>query len=165
VCSMRKIFVFVLFLSLSTSCLARETHQKPSVKSGLEVKKIIVGGHEVMVEIAQKEKDRNRGLMYRQKLEEGTGMLFIFDREQILSFWMKNTFIPLSIGFFTKDKVLVNTLDMVPVESEMVQKLPSYRSTKRAKYALEVPKGWFRKKGIKPGQKFEFAQKPSARSK
>lgn len=83
-------------------------------------------------------------------------MLFIFDREQTLSFWMKNTFIPLSIGFFDDSKRLVDIQDMSPASSLMQAKFPSYASRKPAKYALEVNQGWFSRHNIGLGTTFKL---------
>ena len=83
-------------------------------------------------------------------------MLFIFPDEQPRSFWMKNTFVPLSIGYFNAKKELIDMIDMEPAQSEMQNQFPTYASKGPAQYALEVPKGWFLKNKIKIGQKFSF---------
>ena len=80
-------------------------------------------------------------------------MLFVYEHEQRLVFYMKNTLIPLSIAFFDEDRVCINVLDMdVPSGSTLLR----YRSTSPALYALEVPQGWFEKHGIDRGAKFSF---------
>jgi hypothetical protein len=105
------------------------------------------------VEIADTHETRAKGLMGKTELADGHGMLFIYDSEQRLVFWMKNTLIPLSIAFFDDDRVCINVLDMdPPIGSSMVR----YRSTSPARYALEVPQGWFEKHGIDRGTKFSF---------
>lgn len=142
---MRKAAVFVSTLMLGFHC----AFGAPDVQFGK--KKIKVGGVPLTVEIADTPEKTSRGLMFRQKLDEGTGMLFIFPDEEIRSFWMKNTFIPLSIGFFDSGKKLVDIQDMKPVKSELESNPPSYLSAAPARYALEVPKGWFKKKKIKLG--------------
>lgn len=126
----------------------------PVVHADLEKRSIVLDGHRIQVEVAANDNDRSKGLMFRKELRDGQGMLFIFDQESPRSFWMKNTFIPLSIGFFNKDRVLVDIQDMEPVKSEMETNLPAYESRHPAKYALEVPRGWFFKNKIKPGAKF-----------
>jgi uncharacterized membrane protein (UPF0127 family) len=83
--------------------------------------------------------------MNRKTLAEGRGMLFIFDRDQSLSFWMKNTLIPLSIAFISKDGRILEIRDMRPLDETPV------RSSRSARYALEVPQGWFGRAGIKAG--------------
>jgi uncharacterized membrane protein (UPF0127 family) len=109
--------------------------------------------HVLDVEIADTPAERERGLMGRRELPDGTGMLFIYPEPDILNFWMKNTLIPLSIAFFDEDRVLINILDMdLPKEDP----LPIYSSDGPAKYALEVRQGWFDERNIGPGAKFSF---------
>ena len=116
-------------------------------------KNIRVGQTSVNVELADNQERAEHGLMFRHELKDGSGMLFIFPDEEIRSFWMKNTFIELSIGYFDKDKKLVDIQDMKPVTSEMQTDLPVYPSRLPAQYALEVPKGWFERHKIKIGEK------------
>ena len=78
---------------------------------------------------------------------------------------MKNTFLDLSIGYFNKNRTLVDVQEMRAMNSVMTEELPSYTSAKPAMYALEMTKGWFTKNKIKPGAKFEFAETPRSRSK
>jgi len=109
--------------------------------------KIQVGDETLMAEIARTDEQLQHGLMFRTSLSDNEGMLFVYSTERTLSFWMKNTFIPLSIGFFDKNGVLVDIQDMEPVKSEM--EVPkTYISLKPAQYALEVRKGWFKDKKI-----------------
>lgn len=113
-----------------------------------------LGGQRLEVELADSAEARKKGLMYRERLADGTGMLFVFEEPDILSFWMKNTLIPLSIAFFDEDRTLLNIEDMVPVQKG--EKLTSFKSASLARYALEVPLGWFRKHKIVPGMKFSL---------
>jgi uncharacterized membrane protein (UPF0127 family) len=118
--------------------------------------KIEVGGKKLDVEVATTREERAQGLMFRKKLPEGRGMLFVFEKPQVLSFWMKNTFIPLAIGFFDKNHKLIDIQEMEPSKSEMETDLPSYTSSGQSLYALEVPKGWFLKNKIKVGEKLKL---------
>lgn len=99
----------------------------------------------VKAELAVKPEDRNFGFMERKNIPDGTGMLFIFEYDQILSFWMKNTPTPLSIAFITKDGKIKDIFDMQPFSTA------SKTSTGYVRYALEVPQGWYKKNGIKTG--------------
>jgi uncharacterized protein len=111
------------------------------------------------VEVATTVEQKSQGLMLRTKLKDGEGMLFVFPHEEILSFWMKNTLIPLSIGFFDKKKNLIEVLDMDPVIGPVRdEQLPRYQSSHPAMYALEVPKGWFAKKKIAPPAHFSLSK-------
>lgn len=88
--------------------------------------------------------------MYRKSLEEGKGMLFVFDYDQKASFWMKNTSIPLSLAYLSKDGTVTQIVDLQPYSQE-----PNV-STFSVRYVLEVPQGWFAKVGVKEGDKFNI---------
>lgn len=118
-------------------------------------KKILLGKEILHVEIADTLHTRSRGLMGRTELPQGKGMLFVYERAYRLVFWMKDTLIPLSIGFFDEQKRLLEVLDMDPPIGEMFIK---YRCTAPALYALEVPQGWFEKHKIRLGDKFSFLE-------
>ena len=96
-------------------------------------------------ELAIKAEERNFGFMKRKNIPDGTGMLFVFENEQILSFWMKDTPHPLSIAFIDSRGKIRNIYDMKPFS------LASIQSTVSCRYALEVPQGWFTKNNILPG--------------
>lgn len=119
---------------------------------------IQLGDEILTVEIANTPSAHARGLMGRNQLPEGHGMLFIYQKAERLSFWMKNTLIPLSIAFFDEEKTLINILDMDPPQGDLFL---HYRSTAPALYALEVPQGWFEKHGIQKGAKFSFLDQPN----
>jgi len=114
---------------------------------------ILLDGKVLTVEIADTDKTKAKGLSGRLELEDGSGMLFVYQKPDRLNFWMKNTLIPLSIAFFDESKTLIQILDMdPPVDSNFV----IYRSKAPALYALEVPQGWFAREKVKPGAKFSF---------
>jgi uncharacterized protein len=107
----------------------------------------------LMVEVADSSEKWEFGLMFKKKLLDGEGMLFIFPDEQPRQFWMKNTFIDLDIGYFDSKKTLVSISTMKGVTSEMETNLAVYPSKSPAQYALEVPKGWFQKHKVTPNDK------------
>jgi uncharacterized membrane protein (UPF0127 family) len=111
-----------------------------------------VGGKAVMVEVVATNSDRQLGLMHRRELPKEQGMLFLYPRERWMSFWMKNTLIPLSIAFLKEDGTIAEIHDMEPLNETPVL------SGTVAKYALEMNKGWFAKQGIKPGDKVEIPE-------
>lgn len=115
---------------------------------------IRIQDEQLIVELAQTPEKRQIGLMGRDSLEKGHGMLFVFDTPQILNFWMKNTSIPLSIAFFDTDQRLINIEDMSPTKSISPV---IYNSLKPARYALEVPQGWFKDHHIQQGCRFEWS--------
>ena len=100
---------------------------------------------EIVAEIAASEQERSQGLMNRKELPDGEGMLFVFDRDQQLSFWMKNTLIPLSIAFIASDGRITEIRDMYPHDLNAVM------SSRSVRYALEVPQGWFGRAGVRLG--------------
>lgn len=111
---------------------------------------ILIDGKHIEIELAKTPAQKAQGLMGRKELPDGHGMLFVYERSQKLSFWMKNTPLPLSIAFFDKDQTLIQILDMEPEdETRRTSFMP-------ALYALEVPQGWFQKEEIKVGAKFSF---------
>lgn len=109
----------------------------------------------INVEIADTPSARKQGLMGREALSDNSGMLFVFEKSEILSFWMKDTKIPLSIGFFDKDKKLLQIEDMTP-PLDHGSSLKTYTSRAPAQYALEVPQNWFTRNKITPGMKFSL---------
>jgi uncharacterized membrane protein (UPF0127 family) len=117
--------------------------------------KLKIGNLQIKVELAETDEQKERGLMYRTKLNPNTGMLFIFEDEQVRSFWMKNTFLDLSIGYFDKNKKLIDVHEMVGVRSVM-ETPKTYQSSGPAKYALEMPKEWFSTNKIKVGTAFSL---------
>ena len=135
------IFMFLMFSSCSVSKLDKKTI-KIQKQDGTFVS--------VVAEIADTEESRTYGFMNRKKIPDGTGMLFVFDYDQVLSFWMKNTPTALSIAYITSDGYIKDIFDMKPFS------LSSVVSTGYVRYALEVPKGWFDKVGIKKGDKIVF---------
>lgn len=128
-----------------------------------EKAKFKIGKIELSAYVADDDQRRAQGLMFIEKLPVDTGMLFIFERQEYLGFWMKNTLIPLAIGFFDKDGVLVDVQEMSVADSLMQASPPSYQSKSPALYALEMEKGWFAKKGIKPGSRLELISPAKSR--
>jgi uncharacterized membrane protein (UPF0127 family) len=110
---------------------------------------LAVDGHKLIAEIATTPDQRATGLMNRFSLQPDHGMLFVFERSEPLSFWMKNTHIPLSIAFIDERGRIVNIDDMAP------QTETTHWSSAPARYALEMRKGWFAERGIKAGDRVD----------
>ncbi len=127
-----------------------------AAKVHFEKQKIKIGSKTINIEIAKSSEQHQYGLMNRGSLPENGGMLFIFENEQILSFWMKNTFIDLSIAYINKNKKIVDIQEMKATNQMMVGDLPSYPSAKPAMYALEMNKAWFKKNKIEIGHSLYF---------
>ncbi len=108
------------------------------------------------VEIARTIEARSQGLMYRTSLPEDAGMLFVFDEDARIGFWMKNTLIPLSIGFIDRTWRLLEILDMKVAPDPEAGPFDIYTPAQAYRYALEVNQGYFTRKGITPGARFEL---------
>jgi uncharacterized membrane protein (UPF0127 family) len=108
------------------------------------------GVHAFAVELATNDAERSRGLMFRKELPEGRGMLFVFDREEPVSFWMHNTFISLDMIFIRKDGRILHIAESTdPLSDRLIPSGGSVRSV------LEVIGGMAHKLGIEPGDRVE----------
>ena len=103
------------------------------------------------IEIADDEAQTTRGLMYRKSMEEKQGMLFIFPRTEMRSFWMKNTYISLDLIFLDQDKKIVHIHEGAKPKSEA-----SVPSLKPAKYVLEVNEGFSARHYLEVGGRMSF---------
>ncbi len=105
----------------------------------------------VPVEVVRTEEDRARGLMFRRELGAQQGMLFVFDQEEIQSFWMKNTYIPLDMIFINNAMQVVGV-----VEHAEPLTTTSRRVGNPSRYVLEVNSGFAKQHGVSAGAKVEF---------
>jgi len=113
-----------------------------------------VGGHKVVAEVARTPAELATGLMWRFSLRPDHGMLFVYDQPRLMSFWMRNTFIPLSIAFIDAEGRILNIEDMAPQNEQL------HWSRAPGLYALEMRKGWFAEHRIGPGATVEGLPKP-----
>lgn len=145
----RKKIFFTIILSFLIFTL--ESCDKSKLqKTNLTIEKSDGTKSFLVVEIAKSPKEREFGFMERKKIPNGTGMIFIFEQDQILSFWMKNTPHPLSIAYIDSNGKIRNLYDMTPFS------LSPIVSTCSVRYALEVPQGWFEQEGIQIGDFVKF---------
>jgi uncharacterized membrane protein (UPF0127 family) len=124
-----------------------------TVTNPASFKKIIVGKTPLRVEVAVTLEKQERGLMFRQSMPENEGMLFVYKEPQEMSFWMRNTFIPLDIAFVDADGIILNIHQAKPLDDSI-----HYRSAGAAKYVIETNQGWFSRNGIRPGDKVTFGR-------
>ncbi|MCS6996966.1 MAG: DUF192 domain-containing protein [Casimicrobiaceae bacterium] len=117
------------------------------VNRGLPTVELSIAGKRLKAEVAADPQSRSIGLMNRFSLAPDHGMLFVFPEPQPLAFWMKNTYVPLSIAFIDAEGRILNIEDMKPHDETPVP------SKGPALYALEMKQGWFRAHGIGPGQR------------
>lgn len=113
------------------------------------------GNKKFQAYIADTDSARNDGLMFVKSLPVDTGMLFVFENERPLSFWMKNTLIPLSIAFLDEKAVIIDIQEMQVAASLLSLDVPTYPSRKPALFALEMEKGWFARNNIRIGARLE----------
>lgn len=140
-------FHIVLLLALIPTIWSCSSHSNISNNITYEIN---IHDKKPRVEVAFRQKERTIGLMFRDKLDNDHGMLFIYPQEQNLSFWMKNTRIPLSIAFINSSETITQIEPMAPYS------LTSHTSTAKVRFALEMEEGWFRKNGITVGSKVDF---------
>ena len=144
---MRTARAFALSILLCLAAAARA--QLPEVS-------LSVNGHKLTAEVANSDVTRTQGLMHRRMLPENRGMLFVFRETARHAMWMMNTYVPLSVAFVDAQGVIINVEDMEPQTQDV------HPALKPAKYALEMNKGWFAKRGIKPGARLEGIEKAPA---
>ena len=119
---------------------------------GLQKIPLYVNHKEIWVEVANTAEERAKGLMGRMQLGQDEGMLFIFEREDYHSFWMKNTRVPLSIAFIDREGKIVRITHMEPFSLE------SHGPPSPVRYALEMRQGWFSANGIRVGDLLRFSK-------
>ena len=121
----------------------------PAAAAELATTTLTIGTHKLTAEMATTPAQMQTGLMNRFSLKTDHGMLFVFERSEPLSFWMRNTFIALSIAFISADGTILNIEDMQPQTDD------PHWSKGAALYTLEMKKGWFAERGIVAGNRVE----------
>jgi uncharacterized membrane protein (UPF0127 family) len=119
----------------------------PALAQPLPVVQLNAGMHLIRAEVAADYGTRMTGLMHRASMASNAGMLFIFDEAGAQCMWMKNTLIPLSVAFIDDQGAIINVEDMAPQTED------SHCAKRPARYALEMNRGWFAARGIKPGSR------------
>ncbi len=112
---------------------------------------IKIGDQVVKMQIAALPAEQERGLMFRQSLGRDEGMLFVFTRSQPMAFWMRNTVVPLDIGYIDAQGVLREIYPLYPRDERSVAS-----RSRELKFALEVNQGWFKERGVKPGAQLDL---------
>jgi hypothetical protein len=115
---------------------------------------LTIGAKKLVAEVATTPSQRQIGLMYRFSLAPDHGMVFVFPGSEPLGFWMRNTYIPLSVAYLDANGVILNIEDMAPQDDS------THWSRGAAQYALEMRKGWFGEHGIHAGDRVLGLPKP-----
>ena len=116
-------------------------------QGAMPVLELNAGFHRIEAEVAANDQNRQLGLMNRREMPPQHGMLFVFPQANTHCMWMRNTLLPLSVAFIDGDGVIINIEDMQPQTED------NHCARKPARYALEMNRGWFAQRGIKPGAK------------
>lgn len=117
------------------------------VNKDLPVVELTIKTSKLKAEVAADANSRTVGLMNRFSLKPDQGMIFVFAQSEPLAFWMRNTFVPLSIAYIDSKGVIVNIVDMKPQDES------THPSAGPAMFALEMKQGWFKERGIVAGDK------------
>ncbi len=111
---------------------------------------VVFANDTVRAEVANTSALRSRGLMYREEVPDGTGMLFVWDRDAVRSFWMRNTLVALDVAFIDSNFEIVDIQQMEPETSDV------HDGARAAMFALEVRQGWFAENDITVGDRCEL---------
>lgn len=121
---------------------------------------ILIGDKELQLQLALAPKEQQRGLMHRKKLEKGHGMLFLFEKPERRGFWMRNTSIPLDIGYFDAEGRLLEVRKLFPYNESTVSSANS-----RVLIAIETNRGWYEANGVSKGAQIDIVALKSAMKK
>jgi uncharacterized membrane protein (UPF0127 family) len=149
---MRNPFLALLCLILSAFLL----QAAPTPQTNLPKATLTLGTNSLTAQIAADDASRERGLMSRTNLAENEGMVFVFPQPRQLTFWMKDTPIPLSIAYVGPSGRIFEIRDMKPFDETPI---PSASSA--VVYAIETPQGWFAKHGVMAGGTVNGLPSPS----
>ena len=151
----KKIFNFhclAFILLTKVSCKkAPQVDEKNSPTTKTDTYVFHVGDKPIHAELAILPKESETGLMFRDELKSGTGMLFVFNDATPRKFWMKNTRIPLDIGYFDENGILKEIYAAKPFDKTGV---PS--KSKNIQFVLELNKNDYRAQGIQIGDRINL---------
>ena len=141
---------FLLSAGITLAFLAVPAYaQMPSID-------LNAGFHRIEAEVAADQPNRMQGLMMRKSMPANHGMLFVFPQAERHCMWMRNTLLPLSVAFLDDQGRILNIENMQP------QTENNHCAAAPARFALEMNRGWFADKGIKPGQRIGGLEKAPA---
>jgi len=112
---------------------------------------IAIGDKLIRLQLAIEAEELSHGLMYRKNMSENQGMIFLYTKPQKMSFWMRNTSLPLDVGFISSDGVLQEFYPLYPYDETTV-----VSQSDELQYALELNQGWFQKNNVTRGAKLDL---------
>lgn len=142
--------IFIVFSIACLLLLNNLAFAKDQPQGKLLQVTLTIAGKTLITEIANTPDQRYMGLSFRQKLAENEAMLFVYKHEQALTFTMRNTLLPLSIAYISKDFVINEIIDM-PVGPNQL-----FPSKMPGQYALEVNQGWFKRNQVRVGEQIKM---------
>ncbi len=142
--------MIVAALALLTAC-GKDAAARSAPKSIEDRFAIKVGARTVQLQVALFPAETLKGLMFREQMGADEGMVFVFDRPQQMSFWMRNTPLPLDVGYFDPEGVLKEIYPLYPRDERSV-----VSRGRNLQFALEMNQGWFSTAGVKPGDRIDL---------
>ncbi|MEM7790470.1 MAG: DUF192 domain-containing protein [Verrucomicrobiota bacterium] len=147
----RYTILFLFAFLASIGCEQQGSKQLTTTTDASTVFPVQVGGKMTQLELALNDAERAKGLMFRESLKADHGMLFIFKDAQKQSFWMRNTPLPLDLGYFDASGRLIEIRKLYPHDETAIES----RSSKIL-MALEMEQGWFEANDVSPGDKIDL---------
>jgi len=135
--------------ALLLACAAPAALAQTEAQPKLPTANLTAGMYNIVAELAVTPQQWMQGLMFRRTMAAHEGMLFVGEQSEPRCFWMRNTYLPLTVAFLAEDGTIINLEDMQPQTDQ------SHCSTRPARHVLEMNQGWFAKRGIKPGFKLQ----------
>lgn len=150
--NLRHLPAVTLFCLISIMSGCKDSGPPPGPTPGPDTRfPIRIGEATVSMQLAVLPLEMQQGLMHRPFLGEDEGMVFIHPEPARMSFWMRNTLIPLDIGFFDREGTLREIRAMHPLDENPVESVSD-----AIQFAVEVNQGWYREHGIKPGARLDM---------
>lgn len=144
-------FFILVFISGTFSGCGKSQPSSPPPRTDSGRVELTIADVQVSLELVSEPGARSRGLMFRDSLAPNSGMLFVFPREGVYPFWMKNTRMPLSIAFLDRSGRIVGLDEMQPFDT-----LTLHMPRESFLYAVEMDSGWFRAHGVGEGDTIEL---------
>ncbi|MSU46797.1 MAG: DUF192 domain-containing protein [Lacunisphaera sp.] len=141
----------VAVVALLTACGGSDAAKNVLPKTVDDRFAVKIGDRTVQMQIAALPRELQKGLMFRKTMGEDEGMLFVFTAPQPQGFWMRNTTLPLDIGYFDKTGELKEIYPLYPLDERTVN-----ARSRQIQFCLEMNQGWYARSGVKPGTKLDL---------